>query len=439
MIKLLIVSSLKSKELGEFLAQRGTFEIYKCYDSLSNNVADIQNSIVKVDKMLYLYQLDDNGNSNINIRSDMQLLQTMLLNAAFFSPGEIVFMTQDDEQCKQAERYFISVMESCHYKNYSIKKIEEKISFSAVYSSLMGITENASFRNVYKPLWRAERGSDSSFAYEAQDDSDLLLEPFVFDNLKKYQQQKNLAAKTSSTFEVRDSTELGVEKFKSPVFGQIDIDESPIKANVSILTGKSKSGLSIWTSALAVSAKHEGKSVLVIDYTSNKDVMGTLESYSIDFTKLKMQDLLRGFAADKDLFVCKARNEREDDVRLDFVRYYVQRGVTQFDEVLIAVDRYLFNQVYNIVKGQINKILLTVVPKHADVVELQRYVNLLKGEDIVILMNECVKMGQESFLEPQGVKDLLVFFNPKVVQSIQFDSLQVKGNLYNKILRREGN
>lgn len=437
MIKLLIVSSMKSRELGDFLAQRGTFEIADCYDSLSANVMNIQNSIIRVDKMLYLYQLDDNGNSNVNIRADMQLLQNMLQNTAFFSPGEIVFMTQNDEQCKQAERYFISVMESCRYEDYSVKKIDEKISFSAVYSSLMGITENLNFRNIYKPLWRAERGSDSSFAYEAQDDSDLLLEPFTFDNLKKFQNQRKLATKTASTFEIRDTAETEIEKFKSPTFGSIDVDPSVVNTNVSILTGKSKTGLSIWTGALAVSACHEGRSVLIIDYTSNKDLMATLQAYSIKFNKLKMQELLKSFAVDKEIYVCKARNEHEENVKLEFIQYYFQKNASQFDEVLIAIDFAFFENVYRTVKGQLNKVLLTTVPKHADVVELQKYVKLLQGEEVVVIMNECIKMESEAFLDQQGVKNLLAFFNPKVVKSFYFKSLQVKGNLYNKILKRE--
>ena len=89
MIKLLLVSSLRSKELGDFLTERGAFEVDGCYSSLSADVAEIQNQIIKVDKTLYLYQLDDEGNSNVNIRADMQVLQGLLDNNTFFNPGEI--------------------------------------------------------------------------------------------------------------------------------------------------------------------------------------------------------------------------------------------------------------------------------------------------------------------------------------------------------------
>lgn len=436
MIRLLVVSTMRSQELGQFLSQRGTFEIYRCYDSLSNNAADLQNSIIKVDKTLYLYQLDEDGNSNINIRADMQLLQEMMKHNSFFNPGEIVFMTQDDEQSKQAERYFVSVMEDCQYKNYSLQNIGEKISFSKVYSCLMGITEDVRFKNTYKPLWRAEKGSDSSTAYEAQNDSDVVLEPFTFENIKKYGSQKKVAAKATAAIEIKDVTNGNLKQFSEPSFHRIKLQDNFLQRNVCMVSGKSKSGLSVWSSALAVSASAVLDRVLLLDYTSNQDIAVLLKANKITFNEKRMKELVKRKQPENGLSICGIVNDKEESVKMDFIQYFFAVPDLQFQQIVIAVDRGILEQVFHALKGALNKIFLTVVPCHPDVVELQKLISLFpKDSDITVLMNECVRLEGEEYLTQQEVKNLLPFFSPKVAKSIWFQSLNVKGNLYNKLLK----
>ena len=64
------------------MTERGTFEVPFYYESLSKNSNEIKNSIIKVDKMLYLYQPDV-----MSIRYDMGILKNLLAKSSFFDPG----------------------------------------------------------------------------------------------------------------------------------------------------------------------------------------------------------------------------------------------------------------------------------------------------------------------------------------------------------------
>lgn len=435
MIRLLIISTQKHKELGEFLTARGAFEIVGCYNSLSANAVDIQNNILKVDKTLYLYQDDKDGTLDINIRSDMQMLQGMLKNNSFFVPGEIVFMTQNTLQGKQAERYFISVMEACKYSDYSIFSINEQISFSSVYANLLGVSTSNDFKNKYTTLWRAERNSDSSLAYRAKDDKNLLLEPFVFENLKKYEDQKQIVVRTSSNVEFRDSFEPVVATAVNPNLSSLNVTDLINDNNVSMITGKSKSGLSTWTCALAASAAYRGQSVLIMDYTSNSDIGGIFKQFGKEYTFVSMKQMLRIQSAVNGISVCGIRNDREEKIKMNFLQKMLNTKRSLWDAVLLAVDVTLVPSVYTLVQRQLNKILLTVVPRHPDVIELQKFIKVFGKKDIFVILNESLDVPLTAYLTQQEVKDILIFFEPKVVKSYKFTNLDLKGGLYDSLLK----
>ena len=82
------------------MTERGTFEVPFYYESLSKNSNEIKNSIIKVDKMLYLYQPDE-----ISIRYDMGILKKLLDKSSFFDPGEFrcIVNGNRDENTKAIE------------------------------------------------------------------------------------------------------------------------------------------------------------------------------------------------------------------------------------------------------------------------------------------------------------------------------------------------
>lgn len=436
MIRLLIISTQKHKELGEFLAARGAFEIVGCYSSLSTNAVDIQNNILKVDKTLYLYQ--DDGTPDINIRSDMQMLQCMLENNSFFVPGEIVFMTQNTHQGKQAERYFISVMEACGYSDYSVLSIDGQISFSSVYADLLGVSTANDFKNKYTTLWRAERHSDSSFAYSPKNDKNLLLEPFVFDNLKKYEEQSRVVVRTSFNVEFKDGFMPDVASVVNPNLSSLYVTDLINDNNVNIVTGKSKSGVSVWTCALAASSVYKGLSVLIMDYTSNSDIGSTFKQFGKKYTFFPMKEMLHLQTAGSGISVCGIHNDREEKIKMNFLQKIMNSKRSLWDVVLLALDTVLVPSVYPLLQRQINKVLLTTVPRHPDVVELQKFIKIFEKKNIFVILNESLDIPSVSYLTQQEVKDILIFFEPKVVKSYKFTHLDLKGGLYDSILKKQG-
>ena len=145
MIKLMLVAGENSEKLAMFLEQRGTFSVEFWTPDLAN-VEELQNKIIKVDKMLYLYQT---GNVSVNIKSEMHTLQALIHSDGFFDPGEIVFIAKESDETDVALRYFKSVMQSCHYSKYNIQILKDELSFSAIYSSVLGTSRSRNFTNTY--------------------------------------------------------------------------------------------------------------------------------------------------------------------------------------------------------------------------------------------------------------------------------------------------
>lgn len=434
MDKLLIISNVRCKELGSFIRQRGTFDVIGCYDSISTNLVDIQSKILEVEKTLYLYQPDDTA---LNIRTDMQVFRNLISGGGFFKPGEIVFITRSTAECKKAEKYFVSVMNSCSYESYTIKEIDETISFSNVYDSLMGITAVNNFRNSYKTFYRAERNSEDSVTYEGQDDSDLMLEPFNFQNLKDYEGQKELLGNLSTGIEFKDDAEgMKTRQIPNVSLGAMGFHDVMAGPQSIMLSGKSKSGLSTWTAALAVSAAKAGKKVLVLDYTYNNDVSVHLASAKINYVEFRMKDILQNSYELNGLAVCTCRNETEFDVRLNFLKHvYCRKAELTFDLVLIPVDSRDFAVAFSMLRGEIGKVILTVVPRNSDVLELLEYAAMLDGTEVVAVMNESVRESSyDMAMSQEKIKETLSVINAKVVSSVWFGTLDVGRNISEAII-----
>ena len=435
MIKILIISNVRCKELGSFITQRGAFRVDGCYSSISENVMDIQNKIIEVDKTLYLYQPEE---SATNIRADMQVLQTMLETNSFFKPGEIIFVTRTTPQCKQAEKYFVTVMNSCGYKDYSVKIIEGAISFSVIYDNLIGLSSSTDFKNTYSTLYRKERNVKSSIAYEKQDDSGLILEPFNFESLENYENQKKLVTDATSSITFKDDTDGKVAGFNRPGFGRLDITDAAGGPPVVMLTGKAKSGLSTWTSALAVSSAKAVHGVLVMDYTSNSDVSKHLVDEKISFTECRMKNILERRDNADGISVCTYHNDAEYLVRLNFLKNIFCSAALKQSIVLIPVDYHDFARTYTMLKGEIAKVIFTVTPRHSDVIELLDFVDLIDCADVLAILNKCVQMKGEEIMSQEQVKEALALFNAKVAKNYHFDSINVGTGLYIAMLQIGG-
>ena len=78
MIKLMLVAGENSNSLAEFLQQRGTFVVDFLYRDLYSNSQELLNSVIRVDKLVYVYQSREMDNlGGMFIRQEMQVLKSM--------------------------------------------------------------------------------------------------------------------------------------------------------------------------------------------------------------------------------------------------------------------------------------------------------------------------------------------------------------------------
>lgn len=80
MINIMLVAGDKTDKLAKFFKMRNAFSVSMACESLSSNVAQIKDSIINVNTLLYFYQ-----ESSINIRTDMQILKELLSDNNFFT------------------------------------------------------------------------------------------------------------------------------------------------------------------------------------------------------------------------------------------------------------------------------------------------------------------------------------------------------------------
>lgn len=431
MIKLFIVSNTKHKELTNFLEQRGTFSVVGSYNSISENSLAIQNDVLKVDKTLYLYQTSVEG---INIRSDMQYLQKMIETNSFFNPGEILFMTQNNELGQQAIKYFMSVMNSCGYKKYTIKTSENTISYMDVYDNLMGVSQNADFYNKYRVLYRREAEEESTTAYEPKDSSKQLIEPFNLDVLKEYESQKSMVNKATTNVKVQDE-EFELKRYENPVFQDSKIQSVLAGPNVYVITGRAKSGLSTWASALAASSVAGSRNTIVIDLTKNQGVKECFEQNEKEFQSISMkQVLLEEKEMKSEMKILVPGNKKEEQVKLMFLQKIFDRKIQIADNVIVAAECSDFANVCEILKGKISKVFITVNPRFSDVKVIQEWVSFLRDESVMVILNDCVSLNWEEKVNQESVKKTLALINPKVLKSINFENLDVGEGLFSTIV-----
>ena len=336
MVKLIVIAGSGSQKLADFFENRGTFEIVAVYDNLTNNVNQIQNKVIVSDKLLYLY--NDSEEASMNIKSDMQVLGNLLGHDSFFKPGEIVFMTTASQQAKLATKFFVTIMEDCNKTDYSIKTVEDKMSFVAIYNLLMGTTNSSDFKNTYTTLYKVERNTVAEEEYPPQDDRDLLVEPFGLDSVVTYKEKQKAAKKADTGTVYTDNPDTILEQESTVQFDQMKLHAITEDTSYIFVSGLIKSGKSVWGSQLAVSAYKCDNSVCVFDFTRNRDVINFLEKSSVQIEEYSMIQILRKQSKEHELAYVTSSNDEEVKVLPEFMQLFFNQKVIFFDVLVIICE-----------------------------------------------------------------------------------------------------
>ena len=147
MINIMLVAGDKTDKLAKFFKMRNAFSVSMACESLSSNVAQIKDSIINVNTLLYFYQ-----ESSINIRTDMQILKELLSDNNFFTVGEIIFIIAENENSDKAVNYFKAAMSESSFSKYTIKLLKGKPTFDLIYNTVLGVSKNTDFANSYNNI-----------------------------------------------------------------------------------------------------------------------------------------------------------------------------------------------------------------------------------------------------------------------------------------------
>lgn len=424
MINMMIVAGESSENLANFLTQRGTFTVDFVFNDIHSNLDEIMNQIIKVDKMLYLYQSDDEtGSANTNVRMDMQALQRLLTHNSFFGVGEIIFLCNAGDLSTQAKRYFSSVMSECKKSNYMIKTIEGSISFAGIYDSLIGITQSKDFNNAYRKMYRVERGKESNIAYERKNDSDLIIEPFSYDSIKAWEEQKKLASTIEHSKVFSDESSFHLQRINNPDFSEVDLSDYSVDRSIVLVLGKKGTGKSVWASVLATSAIANGKRACIFDLTDSQDVASMLESSS-KFTAAERKDIF-GKLESGSVVSCS-----DADVFSYLAKDSITVTASQFDSVFVVAEFCEFDRLTELLGRFIAVTIVTTGVSKVDVEAVSAVIARANGNKVVILngkesvFRECVT--------PEKAKELCS--SAKLVKSVEFENLDAGPAFYKAIV-----
>ena len=336
MIKLMLVAGENSNSLAEFLQQRGTFVVDFLYRDLYSNSQELLNSVIRVDKLVYVYQSREMDNlGGMFIRQEMQVLKSMYEDNKFFKASEVILLCSDDQGGNEIQEYFTVVMKDCEVEKYSIKVLDSIGSFSSIYQNLIGVSLTANFDNQYRNLYRRSKGDDARMAYDPVDSSQMMIEPFNYDNLNSFKERQALMQQIESSEQLIDSEDKRRETFNKLSMPQVALEKN--RKSVFIVTGDQKAGKSYWATQIANSAVSQNKeSVLLLDFSKHQRVSKCIRENELIMTEVDPFDLLNGKIANKDHgVVCCVGG-------CDFTMTYlkeISELLEQFDVVVTAVEK----------------------------------------------------------------------------------------------------
>jgi Mrp family chromosome partitioning ATPase len=432
MTSIILVAGNGTEPLKKFLQNRGSVEVLHSFDNLADNQEKLFNGIYRADKLLYL-----NQDKSINIRKDMQVLRDLLLGEGFFTVNEILFFSLKDGVGSRDADFFEAVMMEVNNRSserssivvpdYTIHEFEKALSYDSIYSSLLGITEALKVTNKFESVYVVERNSEAKNSYEKEDSSNIVIEPFNYSNLNRYESMKGSILLTESKEIIIESKESNVEKL-GVSFDELEIPslDHPM---IVLVSGNRKSGVSMYTSAISVSASYLGKRVLILDLSSNKGAHKQLEG-SVPFAEITLKSVLTSSVIEikEGISILHDFPEKLNS----YILRNIVANIDKFKCDLIVVDIHdqSFEKSYKLTEKLNPKVFLVSRPKLIDLLEVRKIFTLVKSADLIL--NKHSSLEKED-VPVEDIKIMMKNLN-RLVRPIEFENLAIKGNLSKRLL-----
>ena len=400
MINVMLVAGDNTPKLAEFLVQRGTFSLDFSYRSLTEEVMHVKDSIINVDKLIYL--LDD---QQINIRTEMQLLKELLTSEGFFTVREIIFIVTENTEADKAIRYFNAVMVDSNYTNFTVHKTKAKVSFAEIYDYVIGVSVAENYKNTFKDVYRVERNSDSTVAYMPADDVSLKVEPFSYDSVNMFEEAKANSKRTESGILHKDEApDSNIEQFDNPNLGSLDVIGTKNQQEIIVVSGDRKTGVSTWACAVAQSAVSAGKTVTLFDFTDN------------------VEDAIN---------LVVVHNEAEQSVRVEFLQHLFIKRNTLSEVCIIALPEYLLETIAQILHNEKVKLLYCINPIFSDIAVKHTLIEKCAKQlrTFLVLNTTCKLLSNMTYVSKDDILMLLPY-EIQIIQAIDFSSLDLDSSLF---------
>lgn len=433
MINIMLVAGDRTDKLATFFKMRNAFSVSVACESLSSNVTQIKDSIISVNSLLYFYQ-----ESSINIRTDMQILKDLLTSNSFFTVGEIIFIISESNTSEKAINYIKAAMSESGFTKYTIKELKGKPTFDLIYNTVLGVSKNTDFSNSYKNVYRVERNDEAKKAFVASDDTALSIEPFDFVNLNRYAEAQNTAAKVESGVYRRDTyPDSNLSTFESPVLGQLQVPNTVFTESTIIVTGKRKTGVSTWATALAASACNLDKPILLFDLTENSDIQDLLVDAQLNFKKYTIQELTKLVQLEAEIINLCTPTDKQQKVMFELFQYLYAKSSLNRYRVIIACSDHVANMLLDLVHSELAKVLYCVQPLRNDLLEIQEEMATLSEKfptKFVLVLNKLSKLiPGTDFLSSDEIQ-ILFPIDIAIIKSITFNDFKLDSNLITSIL-----
>lgn len=310
------------------------------------------------------------------------------------------------------------------------------IGATLVYPNKVIYKYRGNVKNTFKTVYRVERGDKAKKAFVPADDSNLLIEPFDDSNQLELEKRKTNIINTESGIPRKDQNSgTNIETYFNPVLNPMSLDNSVFSKNTIIVSGDRKSGVSVWSAALAVSASKLDKPVMLFDFTDNSDISELLSDNFIEFKSYRMQELLHSFSLYNRINVCAAFNADERSVRMELLRYLFENVALTKYQVIIAIDNSVLKHAIDLLQNNINRVLYCIVPLKADLLLAQPILNqLTENCELVIVLNKNISlMPKSSYVSEDQIKELFPN-NKAIIRSINFEDFELDEDVFLSVM-----
>ena len=422
MINIMLVAGRSTESLRKYFSQRGTLEVTHSYDNLFSYKNELERNYIKVNKLVYVYQ-----DNNMNIVRDMSLLRKLInmykSGEGSFTVEEIVFFYVDNGD-SEGINMFKSIMRDTGYSSFKVHSSTDALSFEEIYNHLFGLTRGSNVKTKKEKVYRKTRDSKIKRVYEPENGSeDDILEPWTTDNLDEYEKAKKFANQSETGrnyYDTENSKEIN-EKFNSPVLATYNIEDILKKKNIFIVSGESKSGVSVNTAMLVTSVLLSDRTVTLINLTEENDTREYVKNLNFGFSSysLKMFMSVDKLEHNNQLNIINI-NYSISDIRLEALKHIIENSnKINSDVIFIECPKDILEKSTGCVGFNLNRIFYSVETLEKEINKVYNFINTLSSRiKIVILLSE-------------NINTLTFPSRPKLILARRLSTTEIK-NLFSK-------